>query len=560
MNGSNRGTAAAFSEARSSKLTRLLALLLGFALLCFGMVAGAGAAQAAGDHTVSGTIQFPASAPSDVRVPWGPDGNGGYVGIYLTLDIKQDGTVEGWQLGKDANVSFDPATGAWAVTGVPDDEYRLNISVSLPNNGYAPGSFQELTVSGSDVAVGTTSISEEGRLRAAIARCGWENGDETAFYVKNTATGAVYTAEPAQSGWVEPSTDCPPEVSYGNYSFSGVPAGNYTAYSVWNGDTQYYTGFDAPTSSTASDALVFSVKNWEGTNLEALVFPHVVAGTPTIAGTAKVGQALSADPGTWQPASATLAYQWLRDGSAISGATSSTYTPVAADQGKRISVKVTGTKAGYEPASKTSAQTAAVAAKPKPDPDPEPTKPPFTDVSKNQKFAKEITWMYTSGLSTGVKTQNGREYQPKTGVSREAMAAFLYRMDGAKYTGPKVSPFADVKPGDKFYDEITWMYAKGLSTGVQQSSGKPDYQPKATVTREAMAAFIYRLEGAKYTAPNTSFFSDIARGDKFYREISWMYDSGLSTGVKQPSGKPAYQSKAQVTREAMAAFLYRLEN
>jgi hypothetical protein len=106
-------------------------------------------------------------------------------------------------------------------------------------------------------------------------------------------------------------------------------------------------------------------------------------------------------------------------------------------------VKVTGTKAGYETASKTSAQTAAVAAAPKPP----STTPPFTDVSKSQKFSKEITWMYTEGLSTGVETPAGREYQPKTGVSREAMAAFLYRMEGAKYTGPKVSPFADVKPG-----------------------------------------------------------------------------------------------------------------
>jgi len=219
-------------------------------------------------------------------------------------------------------------------------------------------------------------------------------------------------------------------------------------------------------------------------------------------------------------------------------------------------VKVTGTKAGYETASKTSAQTAAVAAAPKPP----STTPPFTDVSKSQKFSKEITWMYTEGLSTGVKTPAGREYQPKTGVSREAMAAFLYRMEGAKYTGPKVSPFADVKPGDKFYNEITWMYQEGLSTGVKQKSGKPNYEPKATVTREAMAAFIYRLEDAKYTAPGASFFSDVSRGDKFYREISWMYADGLSTGVKQPSGKPAYQPKVKVTREAMAAFLYRLKS
>jgi hypothetical protein len=141
------------------------------------------------------------------------------------------------------------------------------------------------------------------------------------------------------------------------------------------------------------------------------------------------------------------------------------------------------------------------------------------------------------------------------------MAAFLYRLNAPKgYKAPKTSPFSDVKPGQKFYKEISWMYQQKLSTGVKQKKGKPKYLPKSSVTREAMAAFIYRLEDAKYTAPGASFFSDVSRGDKFYREISWMYADGLSTGVKQPSGKPAYQPKVKVTREAMAAFLYRLKS
>jgi hypothetical protein len=38
-----------------------------------------------------------------------------------------------------------------------------------------------------------------------------------------------------------------------------------------------------------------------------------------------------------------------------------------------------------------------------------------------------------------------------------------------------------------------------------------------------------------------------------------MSQSGLSTGIKQPSGKPVYAAKSNVTREAMAAFLYRAE-
>jgi putative cell wall-binding protein/peptidoglycan/xylan/chitin deacetylase (PgdA/CDA1 family) len=80
-----------------------------------------------------------------------------------------------------------------------------------------------------------------------------------------------------------------------------------------------------------------------------------VPGVPTITGTAQVGQVLTANPGTWTPAPATFTYQWFRNGTAIQGATASTYTPVAADVGTALTVRVSGTPAGATPASATSA-------------------------------------------------------------------------------------------------------------------------------------------------------------------------------------------------------------
>ena len=54
-------------------------------------------------------------------------------------------------------------------------------------------------------------------------------------------------------------------------------------------------------------------------------------------------------------------YQWLANGAAISGATSSTFTPSAGLAGKRISVKITASATGYTSVSVSSGQTAAVA-------------------------------------------------------------------------------------------------------------------------------------------------------------------------------------------------------
>jgi hypothetical protein len=80
---------------------------------------------------------------------------------------------------------------------------------------------------------------------------------------------------------------------------------------------------------------------------------------PKITGTAKVGVTLKASAGTWSPA-ATFSYQWLRDGVAISGANKYAYKTTRYDEGKAISVKVTGTKSGYLSVSKTSLPTTLV--------------------------------------------------------------------------------------------------------------------------------------------------------------------------------------------------------
>jgi hypothetical protein len=86
----------------------------------------------------------------------------------------------------------------------------------------------------------------------------------------------------------------------------------------------------------------------------------IKAPTPTITGVAKVGSLLTANVGTWD-AGVTLSYQWKRWGTAIAGATGSTYTLVAGDLRAQVCVTVVATKAGYVTATKTSALTGAVA-------------------------------------------------------------------------------------------------------------------------------------------------------------------------------------------------------
>lgn len=78
-------------------------------------------------------------------------------------------------------------------------------------------------------------------------------------------------------------------------------------------------------------------------------------GTPWITGIAVTGHTLKASVGTWSPKPSSLTYQWYRDGKPIANAKGTSYKLTRADAGARITVTVTGKRAGYATVTKTSA-------------------------------------------------------------------------------------------------------------------------------------------------------------------------------------------------------------
>lgn len=84
--------------------------------------------------------------------------------------------------------------------------------------------------------------------------------------------------------------------------------------------------------------------------------------TPWVAGEPKVGWTLTVNPGTWDPVDATFTYQWLVDGKTVKGATGKTFAPSAEHVGKRVAVKVTASKKGYDAGSKRVTVAGAVQA------------------------------------------------------------------------------------------------------------------------------------------------------------------------------------------------------
>jgi len=182
----------------------------------------------------------------------------------------------------------------------------------------------------------------------------------------------------------------------------------------------------------------------------------------------------------------------------------------------------------------------------------------FDDVRLTQPFAADILWLADRGITTGYPDAT---FRPSLAVNRDAMAAFLYRFSGSPtFAAPATARFADVPPSHPFFREIEWLASVGVTTGTTRPGGTVTYDPGATVSREAMAAFLYRLAGSPaFTPPATPTFADVGRGHPFYAAVEWLAARGITTGTPQPDGTVRYAPGSPVSRDAMAAFLHRFD-
>ena len=170
----------------------------------------------------------------------------------------------------------------------------------------------------------------------------------------NASSKPVIVSAPVITG--TPSFGSTLSVSTGNWTNS--PTGFFY---VWNrkntsGTVTQITGATASTYTlVAADAGMYisadvtSANSLGGNSLPSssafttiVSKPPTITVNPSISGTFAILQTLSLVIGTWSD-SPSFTYQWLRNGTAISGATGLSYATLSSDAGQKISVRVTGT-------------------------------------------------------------------------------------------------------------------------------------------------------------------------------------------------------------------------
>ncbi|HEU5007548.1 MAG TPA: S-layer homology domain-containing protein [Jatrophihabitantaceae bacterium] len=113
---------------------------------------------------------------------------------------------------------------------------------------------------------------------------------------------------------------------------------------------------------------------------------------------------------------------------------------------------------------------------------------PFPDVAASSQFCGDIAWLKAQAITTGYTDGT---FGPTRSISRQAMAAFLYRMQNPGKADPTCTsaPFTDVAVASTFCGDITWLKAQAISTGYTDGT----FGPARAVSRQAMAAFLHRL-------------------------------------------------------------------
>lgn len=180
-----------------------------------------------------------------------------------------------------------------------------------------------------------------------------------------------------------------------------------------------------------------------------------------------------------------------------------------------------------------------------------PSKTTFNDVSANDWFASAVDYVTGKGMMNGTADNT---FSPKANTTRGMVVTVLYRLENQPSTS--AASFTDVASGAYYANAVAWANANGIVSGY--GSGK--FGPNDKVTREQLAAILYRY--AQYKKYDVSVGEDTnilsyndAQSISSYAipAIQWACGAGVVTGKSGSKLDP----KGNATRAEVAAMLMR---
>ena len=302
------------------------------------------------------TVTYTLSAANQGRVPLSPSGGTASVVTVDLADVLDDATVDPAAL--PAGLALEGTTLTWTVPTTAVGTFNPT-GAAAPTTAPTSTVFFPVTVKATASATSLTATARSATLGGFCTGFAATCGSTVSVPIQPVPsadpviTGTPRVGSPLgvdTSGWAEGTT-----FTY-QWSVGGTVVDGATAAT--------FAPRVADLGKTVTVAVTGSKNGYTPVTRPSAPSAPVAAGTPptatpTITGTPRVGATLTAVPGTWT-AGTTFTYQWLVGDVTVDGATASTFVPRPGDVGKTVTVAVTGTAPGYEPATRTSAPTAPV--------------------------------------------------------------------------------------------------------------------------------------------------------------------------------------------------------
>lgn len=169
----------------------------------------------------------------------------------------------------------------------------------------------------------------------------------------------------------------------------------------------------------------------------------------------------------------------------------------------------------------------------------------FADVPQTNWFADAVRYVTGKSLMNGTSTT---AFSPNENMSRAMLATVLYRMSGE--TAEADSSFGDVSASAYYAAAVNWASSKGIVNGT----GADAFSPNASITREQLAAMLYRYAGEPSVSADLSAYTDTVDISPYAsKAVEWCVAKGILSG--KSATRLAPQDTA--TRAECAAMLQR---
>lgn len=177
---------------------------------------------------------------------------------------------------------------------------------------------------------------------------------------------------------------------------------------------------------------------------------------------------------------------------------------------------------------------------------------PFTDVKESDWYYKAVRYVHENGLFSGTSDTT---FSPNTAMTRAMLVTVLWRVEGQPSGGS--ASFSDVPGGAWYSTAVGWASREGIVSGV----GDGRFDPEGNVTREQIAAILYRYAQKKglelpAVAAGGSFRDSASISSWAAESVDWAVRVGLLTG----RGEGQLAPSATASRAEVATLIQRFQN